>query len=128
MPIRLKIVGIQDDTDRIRVFDLDAPDGVTLPTYTAGAHLTFDLTDCISLTLSYFYRCNMSEEVQQQDGQGVAGQEVGVQQVETVGEDGTAMVPATDRGMELHAGDGQQLGFPGIYFTICKAIKRACIS
>lgn len=41
----LIITAIRNETDRIRVFDLAAPDGSALPAYTAGAHLTFDLGD-----------------------------------------------------------------------------------
>jgi vanillate O-demethylase ferredoxin subunit len=43
MPLLLKIAGIQDETDRIRVFNLVPRSGVVLPPYTAGAHLVFDL-------------------------------------------------------------------------------------
>ena len=39
----LTITAIRDETDRIRVFDLAAPDGSALKTYSAGAHLTVNL-------------------------------------------------------------------------------------
>lgn len=43
LPLSLKIAGIRDETDRIRVFDLVAADGGALPDHAPGAHLTFDL-------------------------------------------------------------------------------------
>lgn len=45
MNLMLTITGIAAQTERIRVFDLAAPDGGALPTYTPGAHLEFDLGD-----------------------------------------------------------------------------------
>ena len=41
----LVVAAIRDETDRIRVFDLAAPDGDALPGYGAGAHLEFDLSE-----------------------------------------------------------------------------------
>lgn len=53
MPQTLIIQAIRDETDRIRVFDLTAPEGAALPNWAAGAHLTFELgevgTRCYSL-------------------------------------------------------------------------------
>jgi len=43
MTLALKIAALRDETDRIRVFDLVARDGMVLPPYTPGAHLSFDL-------------------------------------------------------------------------------------
>lgn len=43
MKLALKIANIRDETNRIRVFDLVAPEGSALPRYSPGAHLTFDL-------------------------------------------------------------------------------------
>ncbi len=45
MSLSLRIQGIRDETDRVRVFELCAPDGGDLPSYSAGSHLTFDLGD-----------------------------------------------------------------------------------
>ena len=45
MALTLKIAALRDETDRIRVFDLIARDGGSLPSYTPGAHLDFDLGD-----------------------------------------------------------------------------------
>lgn len=45
MALALKIAALEDETDHIRVLDLVAQDGHPLPSYSAGAHLVFDLGD-----------------------------------------------------------------------------------
>ena len=42
---KLKLDAIRDETPQIRMFQFSAADGEALPSYTAGAHLKFDLGD-----------------------------------------------------------------------------------